>query len=70
MEGKPSFAERRNCPRNERAIRVLVLLRKLELGGLRRVAISCERLTRLCLKLFLLLCEAIFDLVALLRDHS
>ena len=69
MEGKPSFAERRNCPRNERAIRFLALPRKLE-SGLRRIAISCERLTRLCLKLFLLLCEAIFDLVALLRDHS
>ena len=69
MEEKPSFAKRRNCPRNERAIRVLALLRKLELG-LRRIAISCERLTRLCLKLFLQLCEAIFDLIALLRDHS
>lgn len=52
-----------------KAIRVVALPRKLELGR-RRIAISCERLARLCLKLFLQLCEAIFDLVALLWDHS
>ena len=44
MEGKPSFAERRNCRKaeqNERAIRVLALPRKLELG-LRHI--GCNKL--------------------------